>query len=81
MVECGGYSLVVVCGLLIVVASLVAKHGLQGTWALVTVARGLQSLRHVGSVFEASRLWSTGSGVTVHRFTCQVACGIFPDQG
>ena len=28
-----GYALVVVCGLLIVVASLVAEHGLWGAWS------------------------------------------------
>ena len=33
----GGYSLVVVCGLLIAAASLVAEHGPWGTWASVTV--------------------------------------------
>ena len=43
-----GYSLVVVCRLLTVVASLVAAHRLQGT--------GIQ-----GSVVVAVRLWSTGS--------------------
>ena len=31
----GGYSLVAVCGLLTVVASLVAEHGLSGTQASV----------------------------------------------
>ena len=31
----GGYSLVAVCGLLIVVASIVAEHGLQGAQASV----------------------------------------------
>ena len=30
-----GYSLVAVCGLLIVVASFVAEHGLWSTWASV----------------------------------------------
>ena len=30
-----GYSVVVVCGLLIVVASFVAEHGLWSTWASV----------------------------------------------
>ena len=37
----GGYSLVVLCRLLTVVASLVAKHRLQGMQASVVVAHGL----------------------------------------
>ena len=38
--SCGewGYSLVVVRGLLIVVASLVVEHGLLGAWASVVMA-------------------------------------------
>ena len=40
VVESGGYSLVVVCGLLIAVASLVASHRLC-TWASVIVMHGL----------------------------------------
>ena len=38
-----GLSLVVVCGLLIVMASLVAEQGLQGAWASVVAACGLSS--------------------------------------
>ena len=38
-----GYSLDVVHGLLIGVASLVAGHGLQGMWASVALACGLGS--------------------------------------
>ena len=34
----GGYSLLVVCRLHIVVASLVVEHGLQGMWASVVAA-------------------------------------------
>ena len=46
-----GYSLVVVRGLLIVVASLVAEHELyQGQVGVVVSARGLGSMWHVGSV-------------------------------
>ena len=37
----GGYSLVVLCRLLTVVASLVAKHRLQGMQASVVVAHGI----------------------------------------
>ena len=40
--HCGtGYSLAVVHGLLTVVGSLLAEHGLWGTWASVAVAPGL----------------------------------------
>jgi hypothetical protein len=38
-----GYSLVVVCGLLIAMASLFSEHGLSGVWALVAAAHGLSS--------------------------------------
>ena len=34
-----------------------------------------------GSVVVARELCSTGSVVVVHRLSCSVACGIFPDQG
>ena len=42
-VTSGGYSLVVVSGLLTAAASLVAVHGLQGMQASAAVARGLRS--------------------------------------
>ena len=45
----GGYSLVAVGGLLIVVVSLVAEHGLQGTRAQQLYLSGLVALRYVGS--------------------------------
>ena len=61
----GGYSLVAACGLT-AVASLVAEHRLYGAWASVVVTRGL---------------YSTGSIVMVHGFSCLVTCGIFSDQG
>ena len=54
------------CGLLIVVASLVAEHRLWG-------ARG--------SVVVVPEPWSTGSAVTAHGLRCSVACGIFLEQG
>ena len=49
---CGqwGYSLVVVCGLLIAVASLAAEHCLQGTQASVVGLRGSRA--------QAQQLWS-----------------------
>ena len=39
----GGCSLVVLCGLLIAVASLVVEHRLCGTWASIVAAHGLRS--------------------------------------
>ena len=54
------------CGLLIEVASLVAEHRLQGTWASVAVITGLSS---------------TGSVVVACRLSCSVMYGIFLDQG
>ena len=38
-----GYSLVALCGFLIVVVSLVVEHGLLGMWASVAVADGVSS--------------------------------------
>ena len=66
--SCGerGLLFVAVRRLLIVVASLVAEHGLQ--------ARGLQQLWLSGSRVQAQQLWRTG-------LSCSAACGIFPDQG
>ena len=61
----------VVCGLLIVVASLV-DHRL---WV-----HGIQCLQHVGSVV-VSRLSTVSSVVVEHRLSCSVACRIFLDQG
>ena len=68
-----GLPFIVVNGLLIVVASLVAEHGLQ--------AAGLQQLWHVGSVVVARRFQSARSVAVVHGLSCSTACGIFPDQG
>ena len=59
----------VVLGLLIAVASVVAKHGFEGAQA------------SVGPEIVAPELWSTGAVVVVHGLSCSVACGIFPDQG
>ena len=42
VVASGGYFLVAMCWLLIAVASLLAEHGLQGTWTSAA-ARGLSS--------------------------------------
>ena len=61
----GGYFSAMVCGLLIVVASLFAEHGLQGTPASVTVA---------------PRLKSTGSVDVPHKLSYPEACGLFSAQ-
>ena len=60
----GAYSLIVVLRLLMV-ASLVAEHGFQGTWASVVVAL---------------RLWSTDSVVVAHGLNCSSECGLLPDH-
>ena len=52
--------------LLIAVTSLVVEHGLQGVQA---------------SVAAAPRLWSTGSVVVAHGFSCSAARGVLLDQG
>ena len=63
----GGSSLVVVCGLLIAVVSLVAEHmALQCAWALVVAAHRL-------SREQVQYLWLN------HGLSCPVACGICPD--
>ena len=46
--------------------SLVVEHGLQGVQA---------------SVAAAPRLWSTGSVVVAHGFSCSAARGVLLDQG
>ena len=35
----------------------------------------------MGSVVAFPGLWSTGSIVVVHGFSCSMECGIYPDQG
>ena len=70
---CIGCSLVVVRGLLIAVAFLATEHRLQ--------ACGLHWLWHMGSVVAAPRLGSAASVVVVHKLSCAMAFGIFPDQG
>ena len=62
----GSYSQVVVHGLLIEVASLVAEHRLESMQASVVADLGLQS---------------TDSVVVVHRLSCFMVCGIFLNQG
>ena len=57
---CGSYSLVVVCWLLIAVASLAVKHRFWGSLASVTVAPRLQS---AGSVAVYSMWDLPGSGI------------------
>ena len=60
------------CGLLIVVASLVAERRLSGTRASVGAARGVSRY--------TPGLQSTGSIIVVQGLSCSEACGIFPDQ-
>ena len=50
-----GYSLVVVCGLLIAMASLFSEHGLSGVWALVAAAHGLSSRTSHGTAASATQ--------------------------
>ena len=63
-----GYSLAVVPGLLITVASPVPEHRLQDMWVSVASATWLQ-------------LQSTVLVAVGHRPSCPETCGIFPDQG
>ena len=60
-------------GLLIVVASPSAEHGLQ--------ARGPQQLWRAGSAVVARGLQSAGSAATAHGPSCSTARGILLDQG
>ena len=66
VVVSGGYSLVLVCGFLIAVASLVAELGLSGTQALV--------IWLMGSRAQAQSLRCT-------RLVAPWYCGVFPVQG
>ena len=52
---CVGFSLVVMCGLLTVVASLGAEHRLSGAWASVVAV--------LGSGAQAQKLWHMGLAV------------------
>ena len=63
---CMDFSLVVLCRLLIAVASLAVEHGLYGTQAPAVAAPGLQN---------------TGSIVVAHELSCSTACEILSDQG
>ena len=67
-----GYSLAVVCGLLITVASVVVESGLQSVQTSVAAADKLSSC--------VRRLSITASVVLAHRFNCSTACEIFLDQ-
>ena len=73
--SCGerGLIFIVVCGLLIVVASLVGGARALGVQTSVVVACELSSC---GSLALERRLSSCG-----HGLSCSAACGIFPDQG
>ena len=62
----GGYSLAMMPGLLIVVASLISEYRLQSARASIVVA---------------PRLQSADSIAVVYRLSCSTACGILLDQG
>ena len=74
VVESRGYALVVTHRLLIVVASLVTKHGLQGVQVSVVAAHGLSSC---GSPALKHRLSSCGAWAQLLGGMWE----IFPDQG
>ena len=63
-----GLLIAAVHGLLIVVASLVADHGLWACGLQLVVACELQ-------------LTSLGSVVATHRLSCSMTCGLFPHLG
>ena len=69
-----GCSLVVVHGLFIAVASLVAEHGALGCTGFSSSGTWVQEFWFLGSRAQ------TGS-IVVHGLTCPEACGIFPDLG
>ena len=58
VVASGGYTLVAVCGFLMVVASLIVDQGLSGTWASVAAAH---RLIHCSSLAVEHRLSSCGA--------------------
>ena len=66
----GGYSLVALLGLLIVVASLVAEHGLWCPLASAVAACGLSSCGFRALEHRLNR--------RVHGLSCSTACRIFP---
>ena len=72
VVESGGYFLVAMLGVLLVVTFLV-ECGLQAMRASVAAAHA--------SVTAARRLQTTGSVVVTHGLSCPTACGVFLDQG
>ena len=71
--QVGATLQVVVRGILIVVASFVVEHRLQGAWPSVVVARGFTGC--------GSGLQSTGSIAVAQGLSCFLARGIFLDQG
>ena len=66
-------SLVVVCGLLMAMASFIAEQGLQGARDSVVAARG----------FGIWGSWALGCWLCslAHGLSCSVVSGLFPDQG
>ena len=69
----GGYSLVVVYGLLIAATCFTVEHRHQ--------ALRLQQLKPVGSVVVVHGLQSMGLVVVAQGLSCSETCGVFPDQG
>ena len=70
---CVGSSLVVMCGLLIEVASLAVGHRLSGMWASVVVACGLNSCSYWALEHKFN---SCG-----HGLSCSAAYGNLPGPG
>ena len=68
-----GTIVVVVCGLLVVITSVVAELRLLGAPASVVAVHGLEVV--------TLGLQSTGLVVVVHELSCSMAYGIFLDQG
>ena len=60
---------------------LVVGRGLFTAVASPMEEHRLQSLQRGGSVISGPRLYSVGLVVVVHRLSCRLPCGIFPDQG
>ena len=69
-----GSSLAAVCRLLITVASLVVKHGLQGAWASGAVTRGLSSCNSRPIEHSLIMTWKfTSLGLTYITFKVTVS--------
>ena len=74
-----GFSLAVVCRLLIAVASRCGGPSCCGAQPLGNT--GFRSCPKVGWLVAVPRSKSTGSVAVAHRLNWSVVCGILPDQG